>query len=602
MDAPKVSVILLAYNVEEYLPAAMESLLDQTMEEIEIVAVDDGSDDGTARLLEEYAAKDDRVVVVTHEENRGCLAAHVSGIMAAQGDYCTFVAADDYLSLETCEACWEAIAESDVDVLQFGFEPFADKGCLSDEDKSTILSFSQPIHGAVKGDLIGDRCFVEGSISWNVAGKIMRTSLCRDACEDFEDMYLNFAEDCYLFFFVCLRAASYRGLGESAFYHYRIGSGISQNKLLDVGGYAKICDCVKAFDAMSGFLRRHEVRASVISWYEHARSRVRGDVIDRLVSYVRAGKGPEAFDILLARWDHVEICAHLDTSPWVPTAELACAAAGALSLKPSAPLNKIALLCGEGWGGPDCDAIVRSLECRGLDVVLKMGGDLERLDGASEPSVQCDRVSLELSTLAERLAESGSDTLVWMNGEKPLSLGEAVVVRSSGVRLIVVWRDGAWLPADWPSCTYLGRRLASPFVANVANALLCSEREVSFWRCFSSCVYSCETTEERSIAEAILHVDAREESRVMDGLEARMWMDLFADIGVLLDSQSSCWRTELEKACSYHESVEADLLRENEKLRKDIDGLVSRIDEYENTRMRKIRRALATRVKPTRRA
>ena len=91
---PKVSVIIPIYNVEEYLRACLDSVLNQTLGDIEIICVDDGSTDCSAMILAEYAAKDSRVRIVA-QKNAGAGAARNTGLAIAQGQWISFLDADD---------------------------------------------------------------------------------------------------------------------------------------------------------------------------------------------------------------------------------------------------------------------------------------------------------------------------------------------------------------------------------------------------------------------------------------------------------------------------------------------------------------------------
>ena len=93
----KVSLIVPVYNGENYLKDCVDSILGQTLREIEILLVDDGSKDRTPQLCDAYAAADERVRVI-HQENRGLGMARNAGLDAAEGIYVTFMDSDDYIS------------------------------------------------------------------------------------------------------------------------------------------------------------------------------------------------------------------------------------------------------------------------------------------------------------------------------------------------------------------------------------------------------------------------------------------------------------------------------------------------------------------------
>lgn len=99
---PLVSIIVPVFRVEKELPRCMESLLNQTERNIEIILVDDGSDDDCPALCDSYAAQDERVQVV-HKPNGGLSDARNAGMAVMQGKWCLFVDSDDYIDVDACE-------------------------------------------------------------------------------------------------------------------------------------------------------------------------------------------------------------------------------------------------------------------------------------------------------------------------------------------------------------------------------------------------------------------------------------------------------------------------------------------------------------------
>ena len=96
-NRPKISIVSPVFNVEKFLARCLDSLVNQTLSDIEIILVDDGSPDNSGRICDEYAKKDDRVIVI-HKENGGVSSARNVGIDKAKGKYICFVDSDDYVS------------------------------------------------------------------------------------------------------------------------------------------------------------------------------------------------------------------------------------------------------------------------------------------------------------------------------------------------------------------------------------------------------------------------------------------------------------------------------------------------------------------------
>lgn len=111
-DMKKISIIVPCYNVEKYLIQCLNSIVNQTYKNLEIICVNDGSTDNTLEILKEYALKDDRIVIID-QNNAGLSGARNSGIKCSTGDYIVFVDSDDFIELNTFEkAIIEALKDN----------------------------------------------------------------------------------------------------------------------------------------------------------------------------------------------------------------------------------------------------------------------------------------------------------------------------------------------------------------------------------------------------------------------------------------------------------------------------------------------------------
>lgn len=120
MNNPKVSIIVPIYNVEKYLARCMHSLLNQTLKEIEIIMVDDGSPDNCPQICDEYASKDNRVKVI-HKKNAGLGFARNSGLEIASGEYVAFVDSDDFVEKTMYEELYNVITAYNSDAIICSF-------------------------------------------------------------------------------------------------------------------------------------------------------------------------------------------------------------------------------------------------------------------------------------------------------------------------------------------------------------------------------------------------------------------------------------------------------------------------------------------------
>ena len=129
----EVSMIVPVYQVEKYIAQCIESVLNQTFQDFELILVDDGSKDQSGIICDSYAAKDDRIIVI-HTENRGAAAARNIGLDHASGRYITFLDGDDYLAENMIARLHEVIEHSEYDMVVCDF-----LNILSDEKDNFSL-------------------------------------------------------------------------------------------------------------------------------------------------------------------------------------------------------------------------------------------------------------------------------------------------------------------------------------------------------------------------------------------------------------------------------------------------------------------------------
>ncbi|MBE6772494.1 MAG: glycosyltransferase family 2 protein [Ruminococcaceae bacterium] len=157
----KISVIVPAYNSEKFISETIDCLLSQTLSDIQIIIVNDGSTDGTGAIIERYASKNPNILTI-HQDNSGVSAARNNGINHAEGKYIMFLDSDDLLSADSLEQVYNKLEETNADmaiwrILRFGyggdeFNPVADSlakdNLINCFDKRLLWNF-----------LLGNKCF-----------------------------------------------------------------------------------------------------------------------------------------------------------------------------------------------------------------------------------------------------------------------------------------------------------------------------------------------------------------------------------------------------------------------------------------------------------
>jgi glycosyltransferase EpsH len=120
MDSPLISIILPIYNAEEYLDRCLESILEQTYENIEVVCVNDGSSDAGLKIVRKYFYDDERIIILD-KKNEGVSKARNAGLNIATGEFIMFVDADDWIERNTCKTAIEAVEEYHADIVMWSY-------------------------------------------------------------------------------------------------------------------------------------------------------------------------------------------------------------------------------------------------------------------------------------------------------------------------------------------------------------------------------------------------------------------------------------------------------------------------------------------------
>lgn len=142
----KVSVIIPIYNVELYLEEALDSIINQTLKEIEIILINDGSTDNSLNIVRKYEREDRRVIVI-NQKNQGQSIARNEGLKIVRGKYIYFMDSDDYIELDTLELCYQKAEKEKLDFLFFDAISFSKNYKLATNiftyDRSKLIEKNQ---------------------------------------------------------------------------------------------------------------------------------------------------------------------------------------------------------------------------------------------------------------------------------------------------------------------------------------------------------------------------------------------------------------------------------------------------------------------------
>ena len=242
-NLPIISVLIPVYNVAPYLRDCLDSVINQSMKEIEIICVDDGSTDSSGSILDEYAGKDHRIKVIHKRKNEGLLLARKSAVEAAVGEYLLFVDSDDCIDSNLCAFAEEITKTEYADIIQFG----ANVCDYSNNEKKVawLRRALMPIDKELSSSDVLKEAYVSRSYITSLLGKLYKTALCKKAYADLPDTHCYVGEDIFTYFFLAHYAQSYKGIPTQAYYTYRHGLGVTNTETMPLEKFELYCSMAK---------------------------------------------------------------------------------------------------------------------------------------------------------------------------------------------------------------------------------------------------------------------------------------------------------------------------------------------------------------------
>jgi glycosyltransferase involved in cell wall biosynthesis len=216
-ETPQVSLIVPVYNVEAYLPQCLDSICAQTLADIEIICVNDGSPDNCGDILEAYAKKDARIRVF-HQENQGLFGARNTGLAQVTGQYVTFVDSDDWIEPETCEAAVSVMrTDPEIDMVCWEYRRLVTRqGELQPDKKASSASSRESRRRLGKRRIMDGNFDYGANVVWN---KLFRTEIIRRYQINFPPSRVH--EDVAFFGKYCL-SSDYIYFLDDCYYNYRV--------------------------------------------------------------------------------------------------------------------------------------------------------------------------------------------------------------------------------------------------------------------------------------------------------------------------------------------------------------------------------------------
>jgi len=280
MSKPSVSVIIPVYNTEPYLAECLDSVINQSIQEIEIIVVNDGSTDGSLDILQRYCSLDDRIVLL-NKANQGASAARNDALQMAKADYIMFLDSDDFFAVDTAQTAYNQIWGNSCDIMIFNGRAFEDDGQVKHWHKKSYFNL-------FKKD---ENCIAPG-LYWieRTGGRIQQPGMKIYRREFITNNDLKFGDSLvgedYFFFYMCMIKAASVGYFHFEGYcrRYRSSSHMTdesihgtQQRIKSFGQIMSTLNFVKDEQCRRKIASQHAYYASVL-WI---RCLIRHDVSER---------------------------------------------------------------------------------------------------------------------------------------------------------------------------------------------------------------------------------------------------------------------------------------------------------------------------------
>ena len=243
------SIIIPVYNTEKYLSRCLDSVVNQTFRNIEIIIVNDASQGNCKEIVEEYLKKDNRIKYIEHSENKSLLQARKTGNINSTGKYIMYVDSDDEIEINACEEIYKIVSKEDFDIISFGTKVIS-----NDKTKFIQWALSTNRFNINSKFLLAE--VINQRISHNMWNKVFHRRIIEKLIEYISDIRIMNAEDmlqCLIAFYF---AKSYKVIQKHVYIYYAdIGVSNKNTNEIDITKYDYLCKSTKiALDEFYNFL------------------------------------------------------------------------------------------------------------------------------------------------------------------------------------------------------------------------------------------------------------------------------------------------------------------------------------------------------------
>ena len=217
---PKISIIVPMYNSESTIGKCIESILQQTLSELEVILVNDGSTDNTLDICKKYSKRDSRIVVVS-QENKGLISARKRGVEISSADFIGFVDSDDWIEKDMYENLYEIYNNYHVDVVSSGiFRDYIEEQYTNEVLDNFEQGYYENINKTVYPYMLWNKKINDFGIYCTLVNKLFKREILKTVYDNIDERVF-YGEDCLTFFSYMMRCKKVYILNKS-YYHYVI--------------------------------------------------------------------------------------------------------------------------------------------------------------------------------------------------------------------------------------------------------------------------------------------------------------------------------------------------------------------------------------------
>lgn len=495
---PKISIIVPIYNVSKYLDACLQSLVSQTLEDIEIICVDDKSTDESPEIIRKYMHSDGRVKAVWLEKNSGTLVARKKGVQESQGQYIMFCDGDDQLVPKACETVWSELEKDPVDIFQFGTKVRYSSSILQKE-KDSLENLLKPYTHTFSGNLC-KACFKEKRWGFTIWNKAYASLVCKKACSETKDEHVVIADDLYQVFMLSYFAKSYRGIKEKL-YVYNFGAGVTGKVHLNYEDLKKQMTKLNFLPALDEFLKRQNAEKEYLACFRSIKNEIIESIIYMWKNSLSVSDAREGYELLIEKMGACEAVSELARTNWDDgIGILNRLTSRQTNRQPGKNVKRIGVYYHRLRNGGVERVLSKLLviwKYFGYDIILltdeekseddyKIPDDIERVVLPSFVNAQREKYKQRAKSWTTMINHYELDTIIYHSCSCPVLLWDVCLIKGLGCNLIIETHS-MFCGTMWYDPLYSS--ILPKIYRMVDRVVALSKTDVTFWNNYCPAIY-----------------------------------------------------------------------------------------------------------------